>query len=158
MAQMREEMRSLIKVGGNEVKATPSSSLVDLASSPQAFSSSSSSESSLTTTPLVTTQQTSGVTAQEIVVQPNLVKTSNVKVEKKSGNNNLFVILTWILTCLLLFQKWRSRASPFWTSLGFILLLQCMFLIFNHTQRESNWWSPKMSAVEYWPCKECFKC
>ena len=95
MAQMREEMRSLIKVGGNEVQATPSSSLVDLASSPQAFSSSSSSESSLTTTtPLVTTQQTSGVTAQEIVVQPTLVKTINVKVEKKSGNNNLFVILT----------------------------------------------------------------
>ena len=93
MAQMREEMRSLIKVGGNEVQATPSSSLVDLASSPQAFSSSSSSESSLTTTtPLVTTQQTSGVTAQEI--QPTLVKTINVKVEKKSGNNNLFVILT----------------------------------------------------------------
>ena len=87
LAQMREEMRSL--------QATPLSSLVDLASSPQAFSSSSSSESSLTTTtPLVTAQQTSGVTAQEIVVQPTLVKTINVKVEKKSGNNNLFVILT----------------------------------------------------------------
>ena len=95
LAQMREEMRSLIKVGGNEVQATPLSSLVDLASSPQAFSSSSSSGSSLTTTtPLVTAQQTSGVTAQEIVVQPTLVKTINVKVEKKSGNNNLFVILT----------------------------------------------------------------
>ena len=42
-------------------------------------------------------------------------------------------------------------------STGFILMLhfKCLLLIVNLTQRES--WSPKMSVVEYWSCKKCFK-